>query len=35
LVEEVTDDTVGQRPSVTALHSVNGQVTEAAIIPAR
>lgn len=35
LVEEVTDDTVGQRPSVTALSSANGQVTEAAIIPAR
>ena len=35
LVEEVTDDTVGQPPGPTALRSANGQVTKAAIIPAR
>jgi ribosomal subunit interface protein len=35
LVEEVTDDTVGQPPSRTARSSANGQVTKAAIIPAR
>jgi hypothetical protein len=35
LVEEVTDDTVGQPPGLAALSRANGQPARAATIPAR
>jgi ribosomal subunit interface protein len=35
LVEEVTDETAGQPPSLAALSRANGQVTKVATIPAR